>query len=131
MNEENIPIKIDSGQEPEGFTVGPINIGNYKGRQYYWCSPSHKGDTWCGWILEKQEITLQQIFIRAAKIGEMPKVKIDKPVRHSELTIGTITQIRPTGIAVRFPDMNYDVWFWFELQSDKRSKYTNCLSFYE
>lgn len=70
---------------------------------------------------------LKELFIKAAEIGEFPKVRIDKPVRHSELTEGTVTQIRPTGIAVRFPDMNYDSWFWFDKQDDKRSKYTDCL----
>jgi hypothetical protein len=70
---------------------------------------------------------LKAVFNKAAELGAMPKVRIDKPVRHSELTEGVITNIRTFGIGVRFPDKNYDDWFWFEKNDDKRSKYTDCL----
>ena len=72
---------------------------------------------------------LKELFIKAAEIGGMPKVRIDKPVRYSRFTEGIVTQIRQTGISVRFPDVNHDTWFWFEKQDDKRSRYTDCLEF--
>ena len=69
------------------------------------------------------------IINKTAETGEMPNVQIQKPVKGSKETIGTIQVIKKDGIAVFFPDLKHDTWFWFKSGTDKRRRYTKDLSF--
>ena len=69
-----------------------------------------------------------QLYNKCAEIGELPKVHVKTPVRHSEKTIGQIVGIAETGISVRFPDMKWDTWYWNSDAEDKRKHYMYELS---
>lgn len=45
---------------------------------------------------------LQEVFKIAAKTGDFPYVKIEKPLKHFPSNKGQIKQIRPDGVAVDF-----------------------------
>jgi len=74
-------------------------------------------------------MTIEDVFKKCAEIERFPLVSIEEKVRHAESNIGQITQIKSSGIAVRFEGMTWDSWFWRETQDDKRSKYMSQLSF--
>ena len=60
-------------------------------------------------------------------IKVFPRVRVQAPVRAGVSQDGTITVIKPSGVAVRFDGMGYDVWFWAETQDDRRSRYMSQL----
>lgn len=70
---------------------------------------------------------LKTLFDECAKIGNFPEVEIEKPVRHSKRTRGRITAINIRGLEVKFPDLSYNTWFWWQHQNDKRSHYVSEL----
>ncbi len=72
-------------------------------------------------------MTLQGLLKACGDQQDFPRVRIIYPVRHSKVTIGVVTQIKPSGCAVRFDDMSYDSWFWADPGDDKRSKYMSEL----
>ena len=74
-------------------------------------------------------MNLTDVLIESGKQQKFPKVVIEEKLKHASSNIGVINEIKPNGIGVRFPDMNWNAWFWFENQNDKRTKHTGQLKF--
>ena len=73
-------------------------------------------------------MTLQELLKACGDQQDFPRVSIQTPVRHSKSTTGVVTQIKPSGCAVRFGCLSYDSWFWADPGDDKRSKYMSELT---
>lgn len=73
-------------------------------------------------------MTIEGLLQACGEQRDFSQVRIQTPVRNSKSTIGVVTQIKPSGCAVRFDDMSYDSWFWAIKGNDKRSKYMSELS---
>lgn len=79
-------------------------------------------------------MTIEQL-LKACSSGNMPRVRIETPVRHSTAHTGIVTTIKQsadceghTGCAVRFDGMKYDSWFHAKTGTDKRTRYMSELS---
>lgn len=80
-------------------------------------------------------MTIEDV-LRNCSDGKMPEVKCFIPINGSTSDIGQITVIKMDtahsgyrGVGVKFPPLNYDIWFYEENGTDKRKKYMNSLSF--
>lgn len=72
-------------------------------------------------------MTIEGLLKACGEQRAFPQVRIQTPVQNSKVTTGVVTQIKPSGCAVRFNDMSYDSWFWAIPGNDKRSKYMSEL----
>lgn len=72
-------------------------------------------------------MSIEELLVECGRIKGFPKVESKIHIRHAHDNTGVVTQIRPTGCAVRFTGMKYDSWFWGKTQEDKRSKYMEDL----
>lgn len=72
-------------------------------------------------------MNLSEVLQRSGEIKSFPKIKTLKQNRYSKESEGVISGIHEKGIEVKFSDLNYNVWYWFEDVNDGRKHYTKDL----
>ncbi len=75
-------------------------------------------------------------ILKASADGDMPLVTSKKPISGTTHTTGRVVVIKKrtivsgySGIAVSFPGLTYDTWFYEGSGTDGRSKYMDDLEF--
>lgn len=60
-------------------------------------------------------MTKIDLFKKCALIGDLPKVQITTPVRHSTQIVGQVVKITSNAVGVQFNDLKWITWFSFDL----------------
>lgn len=72
---------------------------------------------------------VQEVINKSAQLNAFPMLISKEHIKYADSNTGTVTVIKPLGIAVRFEGMNYDIWFWEKESNDEKVKSMSQLEF--